>query len=82
MPFSTSQPCASPSGSLGPQHVRGDEIVIRQHKTGDEVKQPVHPEMMWLSGRLGPTTALAFLTTRYGVPYTPKGLANAFKIGA
>lgn len=37
---------------LGPQHLRGDEIVIRQHKTGDEVKQPAHPEMMWLSRRL------------------------------
>lgn len=64
---------------LGPQHVRGEELVIRQHKTGDEVKQPVHPDMISAIRAAGPPTALAFLTTRFGLPYSPKGLANAFK---
>ena len=64
---------------LGPQHIRNGDLVIRQHKTGDDVVQPVHANMMAAIRALGPTTALAFLTTRFGRPYSAKGLANAFK---
>ena len=69
----------SDAARLGPQHIRADELVIRQHKTGDDVRQPVHPDMMLAIKAAGPTTALAFLTTRFGLPYSSKGLANAFK---
>jgi integrase/recombinase XerD len=69
----------SDASRLGPQHLRGDELVMRQHKTGDEVRLPVHPEMMKALRAAGPSTALAFLTTRFGLPYSAKGLSNAFK---
>jgi integrase len=69
----------SDAAHLGPQHIRSGELGIRQQKTGDDVRQEVRPEMLQAIKAAGPITALTFLTTRSGLPYSPKGLANAFK---
>ena len=64
---------------LGPQHIRGGELVIRQQKNRENLAQPVHPEMVSAIKAANFPTGLTFLMTRFGRPYTAKGLANKFK---
>jgi integrase len=63
--------------SLGPQHIRNGELVIRQHKTGDDVVQPAHTDMLAAIRAAGPTTALAFSLPASACPIAPRGSPTA-----
>jgi integrase len=53
---------------MGPQHVRGGAVVVRQQKTGTELELPMHPELRAeLAG--APGGHLAFLVTEQGRPF-------------
>jgi integrase len=68
---------------LGPQHVRGGTVFVRQKKTKmeqhDEVLEiPVHPELVRVieASQIG---NLAFLVTEFGKPFTAAGFGNRFR---
>ena len=68
---------------LGPQHVRGATIYIRQQKTKmaklDEVLEiPVVPDLAAALAAM-PTNHLTFLVTEYGKPHTAEGFGNTFR---
>jgi integrase len=63
---------------MGWQHVRGDELLVRQQKTGTSLVIPIVPEL-----RAGlasvPRTNLTFLMTEYGAPFSAAGFGNLFR---
>jgi integrase len=59
---------------MGPQHIRGTAIVIRQQKTGHELELPMHPELRAELAE-APKAHLAFLITELGRPFAS---GNAF----
>jgi integrase len=67
---------------MGPQHIKGGYLNIVPEKTNASTKTeltiPVHPELAEIidSSKSG---HLAFLTTRYGTPFTPAGFGNWFR---
>ena len=62
---------------MGPQHVRGGRLQLRQRKTGTEIDMPIHPE---LARVIAATHCgdLTFLVTKYGKPRTPAGFSGWF----
>ena len=64
---------------LGPQHVRNGELILRQQKNKNELVQEVRPEMLRAVKAANMPLGMAFLITRFGRPFTKKGLANRFK---
>jgi len=67
---------------IGPQHVRDGFLFVRQQKTkmarqDRELRIPGHPELRRVIDAT-PTGQLAFLVTRYGVPFTAKGFSIRF----
>ncbi len=62
---------------MGPQHVRGGRLQIRQRKTGTEIDIPIHPELARIIAAT-PCGDLTFLVTEYGKPRTPAGFTTWF----
>jgi integrase/recombinase XerD len=69
----------SDAAKVGPQHVSGGQLTIRQQKNRFLLKQPVHPDMLAAIKSANMPLGMAFLMTRFGRPYSAKGLANRFK---
>jgi integrase len=64
---------------MGWQHmVSGDEIRVKQQKTGNTVVVTMHPELLEALA-LVPRTNLTFLMTEKGAPFTPAGFGNWFR---
>jgi integrase len=63
---------------FGWQHVQGDTITFRQHKTDTPLIIPIHPELMHVLAAT-PRTNLTFLTTQFGKPFTAAGFGNWFR---
>jgi|SRR5579885_558859 integrase len=68
---------------LGPQHIQGDKIVIRQQKTKmdktDRVLMiPIHPELRAILNA-HKSLHLTFLVTDYGKPFSAAGFGNLFR---
>lgn len=62
---------------MGPQHIRGGVVSVRQQKTGAYLEIAVHPALdASLNAR--PTNHLAYITTPAGEPYTEAGFGNWF----
>jgi len=62
----------------GWQHVKGDEIAVRQEKTDTPLRIPMHPELA-RSLRSVPKANLTFLMTERGAPFTAAGFGNWFR---
>jgi integrase len=69
----------SDAARLGPQHVRNAELVLRLQKNGEILTQEVKVQMLAAIKAANMPLGMAFLLTKYGRPYTAKGLANRFK---
>jgi integrase len=63
---------------MGWQHVRGNLVSVRQEKTGEELRVPIHPELA-AELRAAPRTNLTFLMTELGAPFTSAGFGNWFR---
>jgi integrase len=63
--------------ALGPQHIAGSDIVIRQQKTRDTIRLPIAPELASVIAAT-PCGDLSFLTDRNGKAYLPRSLSAAF----
>ncbi len=63
---------------MGHQHLDGDLIEVRQHKTGTALKIPVHPALQSIIDAT-PRDNLTFLMTEFGRPFTSNGFGNAFR---
>ena len=63
---------------MGWQHVRGDEIAVRQEKTDTPLLIPMHPELV-LALTSVPRTNLTFLLNERGVPFSPAALGKWFR---
>jgi integrase len=68
---------------MGPQHIRGAKVFVRQQKTGmekrDEVLEiPLHPELATViaASQIG---NLAFLVTEWGKSFTSDGFGNKMR---
>ena len=63
---------------MGRQHIAGDEMTVRQVKTGHLIQIPVHPA---LAAELAtvPTDRLTFLVTEAGPAFTPPGFYMRFR---
>jgi integrase len=62
---------------MGRQHLRGNVLHVRQHKTGVELDLPIHPRLKAELEHL-PKEQLTFLLTAAGRPFTPVGFYNWF----
>jgi integrase len=63
---------------MGPQHVRGDTIMVKQVKTGTMLALPLHPELRASLAELK-GDHLAFLMTELGAPFaSPTAFYNWF----
>ncbi len=63
---------------LGRQHLRGDELHIRQQKTGAVLALPVHAELRQAIDAMPPAEHLTFLTLK-GAPFAPDGFTQWFR---
>lgn len=63
---------------MGPQHVEGGRIRVRQLKTDKTLLIPIHPALA-RSIAATPTGHLAFLTSNRGAPYKKESLGNWFR---
>lgn len=63
---------------MGPQHVIGDKIRIRQLKTGKQLLIPIHPN---LARSIAATECghLTFVVSEWGAPFTDGGFGNWFR---
>jgi integrase len=64
--------------TMGWQHVRGDEISVRQEKTDAPLMIPMHPNLLQAL-MVVPRTNLTFLLTEFGKPFTSAGFGNWFR---
>jgi integrase len=62
---------------MGWQHVRDGRIAVRQSKTDERLRIPVHPELQAILDAT-PRENMTFLVTDYGKPFTPAGFGNWF----
>jgi len=60
---------------MGWQHGAGDEITVKQQKTGTTLVIPIHPKLRQVLEAL-PRTNLTFLVTEWGAPFTNAGFGN------
>jgi integrase len=63
---------------MGPQHISGGILSVRQQKTGTALAIPVHPalaEIIAASNCGNP----AFLVTAHGAPFSTAGFGNLFR---
>jgi integrase len=63
---------------MGWQHVKGDEIAVRQEKTDEPLWLPLPPELIEALASV-PRTNLTFLMTDRGAPFTSAGFGNWFR---
>lgn len=63
---------------MGRQHVRSGLLSIVQHKTGQEVSIPLHPNLKAALDAL-PRDNLTFIMSERGKPMTPAGFTNWFR---
>jgi integrase len=63
---------------MGWQHVKGDEIAVRQEKTDEPLWLPLPPELIAALASV-PRTNLTFLMTDRGAPFTAAGFGNWFR---
>jgi integrase len=63
---------------MGRQHVRGDLLMVRQQKTGQELDIPIHPDLQAAIAAMS-TGDLSFLVTERGQPFTAAGFGNWFR---
>ncbi|WP_374576924.1 tyrosine-type recombinase/integrase [Phenylobacterium sp.] len=66
---------------MGPQHIRGGVVSVRQQKTGAYLEIAVHDDLD-ASLKARPTNHLAYITTPAGEPYTEAGFGNWFSDAA
>ena len=57
---------------IGRQHVSGDKISVRQHKTGRLLNIPISPELKAIIDAT-PSKHLTFIVTEHGKPYAHSG---------
>lgn len=63
---------------LGPQHIKGGTLTVRQKKTGALVEIPVHAKLAEII-QATPSGNLTFLVTSFGKPFTAAGFGNLFR---
>src|SRR5262249_26388387 len=63
---------------IGPQHVRGGEIMLRRQKTGRGRQIPLHTELCRVLDAT-PAGHLTYLVTENGKPFTAAGFGNWFR---
>jgi integrase len=63
---------------MGPQHVRGGLLHVRQSKTSTKLALPILPELEDALDA-APSGHLTFLTTAYGKPFSAAGFGNWFR---
>ena len=63
---------------LGPQHIRGDVLAVRQSKTGACLSIPVHPELRKVLDAT-PTGHLTLLVTKTGKSYGANDFSEQFR---
>jgi integrase len=63
---------------LGPQHLRGGTLSVRQQKTGKALAIPVSPTLAAAFGAM-PAKHLTFLTTEEGKPFEPMAFTKWFR---
>jgi integrase len=63
---------------MGWQHVRGDEIAVRQQKTDEPLLIPMDQDLVQAL-RAAPRTNLTFLVTERGASFTSAGFGNWFR---
>ena len=63
---------------MGWQHVKGDEIAVRQQKTDEPLLIPMHPKLIEALAAV-PKINLTFLMTERGAPFTAAGFGNWFR---
>ena len=63
---------------MGWQHVRGDEIAVRQEKTDEPLMIPMHPKLIEALAAV-PKSNLTFLMTERGAPFAAAGFGNWFR---
>jgi integrase len=63
---------------MGPQHVAGGFIRVRQQKTGAELEIPLHSALA-ASLAATPSGHLTYLTTTFGRPFSAAGFGNWFR---
>jgi len=64
--------------TMGWQHVIGDKISVRQQKTDERLKIPMHAALREALKEY-PRDNLTFLVTGHGKPFTPAGFGNWFR---
>jgi integrase len=63
---------------MGWQHVKGDEIAVRQQKTDEPLMIPMHPKLVQALAAI-PRTNLTFLMTERRAPFTAASFGNWFR---
>jgi integrase len=63
---------------MGPQHVRGGALYVKQEKTGVELVIPVHPVLAAIIAAV-PRGHLTFLTTKSGRPFETSTFGHWFR---
>jgi integrase len=63
---------------MGPRHIRGASIYVKQQKTGAELQIPITAELRAVLEKT-PVQAFAFLTTEHGTPYKPGEFSEWFR---
>lgn len=66
---------------MGRQHIRDGRIAVCQLKTSARLQIRIHPALQAELDRV-PATALTFLTTRYGAPFSAAGFSQWFREAA
>lgn len=64
---------------MGRQHVRGGVLSTRRKKTNAQIDIPVIPELQEALDTLPTGDQLAFLTTKFGQPFTPASFGGWFR---
>lgn len=63
---------------MGRQHVSGHRIKVRQQKTKEFLRIPIHPALKAVIAGTARDN-MAFLVTSHGKPFTPAGFGNWFR---
>jgi integrase len=63
---------------MGPQHVRGDALHVRQDKTGTQLVIPIHPDLQAALAAM-PTSHLTFITSKNGRPFSGNDFSTIFR---
>ena len=63
---------------MGPQHIRGGGLYVKQQKTGTELQIPISAELRAVLENT-PVQSLTFLTTERGTPYKPGEFSDWFR---